>query len=307
MRRRKASGFTLIEVVIALVIGLAVLSAALSFVGTSYRSLGGNQVREEVYRNARYVAMSLERDMQLAGVALNSTPSFGTLAVWSDTVAVLRIPFDPNEAPVHALTPATDTTNPLPPGGTCGAYCVDVAKAGATFDLKRGDLARLQVNDERRLILVESVRDNANGSMAVEFTSHATLLHQPAGLSGGLRLDRFGTSVQRLGPIVYYRDSSRLMRAERLKSDGSMDGEVLAYGVEAFDVWLQFVDGHEAPEADPTGADPTSAYDEVTGARMQVTLAADHPDPRVNQGQVFTRVYEWRFTPRNLLWQRNRL
>jgi hypothetical protein len=40
---------------------------------------------------------------------------------------------------------------------------------------------------------------------------------------------------------------------------------------------------------------------------MQVTLAADHADPRVNQGEVFTRVYEWRFTPRNLLWQRNRL
>jgi prepilin-type N-terminal cleavage/methylation domain-containing protein len=313
MSRRQDLGFTLIEMLIALAVGLIVASAALSFVGTTYRTQGGDEVREEVYRSARYVGMSLERDMQLSGVALVSTPSFGTLSAWNDTVVILRVPFDPTEAPLHALVAPTDPPPTLLPGqGTCGPRCVNLEIAGDTVDLKVGDLARLQVSAARRLILVESVVNQGKGKkgkaiVAVTFTQHDSLLHQPAGLSGGLLLSWSATSVQRLAPIMYYRDGARLMRAERLKLDGSMDSEVLAYGVQAFDVWLQFLDGHEATQADPTGAAPASGYDDVTGARIQATFAAGRPDPRLNQGELFTRSYQWRFTPRNLLWQRNNL
>jgi prepilin-type N-terminal cleavage/methylation domain-containing protein len=314
MSRRQDLGFTLIEMLIALAVGLIVASAALSFVGTTYRTQGGDEVREEVYRNARYAGMSLGRDMQLSGVALTSTPSFGTLSAWNDTVVILRVPFDPAEAPIHALTPPLGPTPPLYPGqGTCGTNCVDVEK-GATLDLKAGDLARLNVNATRRLILVKTVVDNnGNGqggkkTVQVTFTDHATLLHQPAGLSGNLLLSWSATTVQRLAPIIYYPDvpGKRLMRAERLKvADGSPDGEVLAYGVQDFKVWLKFLDGHEASTADPALAG--SGYDDVVGARITATFSADRPDVRLNQGQLFTRSYEWRFTPRNLLWQRNDL
>ena len=57
-------GFTLIEVVISLTVGIIVLSGALSFAIGIWRNLEGNAVREDVYRDARYIEMSLERDFQ---------------------------------------------------------------------------------------------------------------------------------------------------------------------------------------------------------------------------------------------------
>jgi prepilin-type N-terminal cleavage/methylation domain-containing protein len=306
MSRRQDLGFTLIEMLIALAVGLIVASAALSFVGTTYRTQGGDEVREEVYRNARYVGMSLERDMQLTGVALGSTPSFGTLSARNDTVVILGVPFAPTEAPIYALTPPPGPPPTLLPGkGSCGDFCVHLANGTPPFDLKQGDLAWLQVSAERRLILVEAVISKGN-IVEVTFTNHTTLLHHAAGLSG-MQLTWNATSVQRLAPIIYYPDvtGKRLMRAERLKPDGSLNGEALAYGVQAFKAWLTFLDGHEAPKADAAVAG--SAYDDVTGARIEATFSADRADVRLNQGQLFTRAYQWRFTPRNLLWQRNNL
>lgn len=307
MVQAKSRGFTLIEVILALVVGLIIVSAALSFVVTTYRTVGGNEVREEVYRNARFIGMALERDLQLTGVAVNSTPSFGTLATWNDTMVILRVPYTPNEAPPHSLVPPAGTNNPLNPGGTCGTYCINVAKSlGPTFDLAPGDLARLQVKDERRLILVTSVT-NKGTSMAIEFTNADTLLHHAAGLTGGLLLDRFDTFVQKLAPIVYWSESQKLMRAERLNPDGSLMGDVMAYNVQSFKDSLVFMDGHVAAQADPTGADPTSTFDNVAGIRVTGVLAAARPDPRLNQGALFTRSYQWRFAPRNLMWQRNKI
>ena len=306
MLKSRNRGFTLVELLAALVIGLVVLSAALSFVVTTYRTAGGSEIREEVYRNARFIAMSLERDFQVTGVGINSTQSFGTLATWSDSIVILRVPYEPNEAPPHTIVPPAGINNPLNPGGTCGARCINVQKGIGVFDLKPGDLARLQVNDERRLILVQTVLD-AGASMAVEWVNIDTILHHPAGLAGGLLLDRFNTFVQKLWTIVYWVEGGKLMRAERLKLDGSLDGAVMAYGAKSWKNSLIFLDGHEAPKADPTGADPTSTFDNVVGVRIQAQLAADRPDPRVNSGALFTRSYQWRFAPRNLMWQRNRI
>lgn len=307
MVQAKSRGFTLVEVVLALVVGLIIVSAALSFVVTTYRTAGGNEVREEVYRNARFIGMALERDMQLAGVGVNSTGSFGTLATWNDTIVILRVPFGPTEAPVHALKPPAGTNNPLNPGGTCGATCIDVDKGVAmTFDIGPGDLARLQVKDERRLILVTSVK-LTGPTAAIEFVNIDTLLHHPAGLTGGLLLDRFDTFVQKLAPIVYWSEGQKLMRAERLNLNGSLKGDVMAYNVQSFKDSLVFMDGHVAGKADPTGVDPTSTFDNVAGIRVTGVLAAARPDPRLNQGALFTRSYQWRFAPRNLMWQRNKI
>ena len=54
-------------------------------------------------------------------------------------------------------------------------------------------------------------------------------------------------------------------------------------------------------------SDTTNDFDDIVGVRIRNVLAADHIDPRVNDGELFTREYEWRFAPRNLMYERDRL
>jgi hypothetical protein len=58
--------------------------------------------------------------------------------------------------------------------------------------------------------------------------------------------------------------------------------------------------------ANSMDSDATNDFDDIVAVRIQATLAADDPDPRVNQGVLYTRDYEWSFAPRNLTYERNR-
>ena len=266
----------------------------------------GNNVRDEVNRNARFIAMSLERDLMSTGVGLMSTTSFGSLNAFGDTLVTLAVPYTPNEAPPHTIYPPAGTNNPLDPGGTCGTNCIDFLEVSGAFDIGVGDLARLQVSATRHLMLVSGVQD-MGGYRQVAFTNASTLLRYPAGLTGGLLLDRFSTFVQELSPVIYYTRGDTLMRATSLNADGTPAGEVLAYGVQSWDVDLIFMDGDIAANPNDGDSDLTNDYDDIMAVRIQATLAADRPNPRVMQGVLFTRQYEWRFSPRNLMYERNRL
>ena len=85
-----------------------------------------------------------------------------------------------------------------------------------------------------------------------------------------------------------------------------MIGAVLADGIQSWEVTLVFVDGDEAERANALDGDDTNDYDDIVSVRILAILAADDPDPRVNQGVLYTRDYEWRFAPRNLTYERNR-
>ena len=174
-------GFTLIEMLVALPLGLIILSAALSFAVMTWRLIQADQLREEVYRNARFIGMSFERDLREAGVGIASTITFGTLATWADTIVIMQVPGD---ALAYELEPGGGVTNPLPPGGTCGMQCVTLRPQAGGVDLQPLDLARLQVNDVRRLIIVQSITPNGP-DYDVVFTNAPEILGFPAGLSGG--------------------------------------------------------------------------------------------------------------------------
>jgi len=305
-RRHTTRGFTLIELMISLVIGVIVLSTALSYAMGTLRVVDGNNIRDEVNRNARFIAMSLDRDLMSTGVGIESSTSFGSLNVYGDTLVSLSVPYAPNESTPHVIYPPAGVNNPLNPGGTCGTYCIDFLEDAGAFDIEVGDLARLQVNSTRHLLRVTGVSD-MGGYRSVTYTNATTLLQYPAGLSGGLLLDRFSTFAQELTPVMYYIRGDSLMRATSLNLDGTPAGEVLAYGVQSWNVDLIFMDGDIAANANDGDADVTNDYDDIMAVRIQATLAADHPDPRVMQGTLFTRQYEWRFSPRNLMYERNRL
>ena len=70
--RALRGGFSLIELLIALVLGLLVTTVALNFAISVFRSVEGDKVREEVYRNSRFIGMSLGRDIQTTGVGMES-------------------------------------------------------------------------------------------------------------------------------------------------------------------------------------------------------------------------------------------
>jgi prepilin-type N-terminal cleavage/methylation domain-containing protein len=299
-------GFTLVEILIALVIGLMVIGAAMTFAVNTVRSVTATGLREGVTRGSRFVAMSLERDFQATGVGIESTIAYGSVQVRGDTLVVLSIPFDTTMSPPYDLIPPPAATNPLPAGGTCGATCLDLMKAAdSTFDIQPGDIARLQIGGERRLIHVQSMTES-DTSVQLTFTNLPEILLHPASLSGGLLLDPFTTYVQKVGPVGYWVESGNLLRATRVKSDGSLDGDIVAERIQAWEVKLIFQDGDELDNADPSDGDATNDFDDILGVRINAVIAADRVNRHVNAGALYTRSYAWRFTPRNLMYERNR-
>ena len=294
----------MIELLITLVVAVIVMGAVFSLTLGIMGSVEENRQNDGIGRSARLVGMSLARDFQETGVLLESTLEFGSLNIWQDTVVILRVPFEPAEAPAYPLKPPSGTNNPLSPGGTCGVNCVDLNKVNSAFDLQPGDLARLQSSGERRLILVERV-DDLGSSVQVTFSADSLLLNYPAGVTGGLALDRFATFVQKLAPVVYYQDSDVLRRAESLNSDGTPDGVPLVYGIQSWEAWLRFVDGDEAKVANVIDSDETNDFDDLLGAKIDAVLGADLPILRADTtGARDVRRFEWQFTPRNLMYEK---
>ena len=299
-------GLTLIELLISVVISVAVMGASLSFAMAAFRGTEGNRIREEVYRSSRFIGMSLQRDIQTTGVGIASEVSFGTLSTFNDTLVVLHVPWEPTNAFPYEIDPPAGTNNPLDPGGTCGSTCIDLNKApDGTFDLVPGDIARLQINTERRVILVTGVQD-LGATVALTFSPDTTLLHYEAAFAGDVQLDRFSTIVQKLQPIVYYVEGEILHRADRLDVSGNLIGSPLAYGVKSWEAKMVFLDLDEAAEGDPHDSDVTNDFDDILGTRITATLGANRPDIRVAEGEIFTRTYEWKLYPRNLMYERNR-
>ena len=299
-------GFTLIELLLSTVISVVVMGASLSFAIATFRGSEANSLREEVYRNARFIGMSLERDIQRTGVGIASEIRFGTLSTFNDTLVVLHIPWTPTNAFAYVINPPAGTNNPLDPGGTCGPSCIDLnTDPNNNFDLAPGDIARLQVNSERRVILVTNVTGTGN-TVELTFASAPTLLHYEAGLSGGVLLDRFSTIVQKLQPIVYWVENETLYRSDQLDASGDLIASPLAYNVKSWDTKMIFLDLDEADEANPYDSDLTNDFDDILGTRITATLATTRSDIRVAGGELYTRDYEWKFLPRNLMYERNR-
>ncbi len=67
MTRRKARGFTLVELMIAMTVGLVALAALFSVVQSTSHALATREALAEMQERARYALDSIETDVQLAG------------------------------------------------------------------------------------------------------------------------------------------------------------------------------------------------------------------------------------------------
>jgi prepilin-type N-terminal cleavage/methylation domain-containing protein len=299
-RLRCRSGFTLLEMLIALMVGLVVLTAATKMAAMTWVGVRGLSIRDDITRNARYVGLSLQRDVQETGVDLSSTVDFGSLAAFSDTVLMLRVPYAPAASNQYPLSTANFAT------GVCGATCVEIQTGGPAPDIATGDLARIQASNTRRLVYVTGVAA-VNGGYRIQFTNNANLLHHPAGIAA-LAINPASTFVQKLGMVAYWRENGQLMRAQKLNPDLSLAAESLANGVQALTTTLIFVNGAEAAQADNgTDAISTNDFDDIAALRIRATVQGDRTDPRVNGGHPVQRQLQWWFAPRNLIYERNRI
>lgn len=316
-------GMTLVEIMIAMVVGVIVMASAMSFTITTFRGVEHTNLREDVFRTGRFIGTSLERDAASAGVSIRSQERFGTMLAKGDTLVFVSVPFDtlplplrnpaaPGIAPVYSMPAGTPT--PSTPGlGSCGTYCVDVqvGVTGDTLQFGVGNMIQMNVDNERRFLNVTAKRNMGSGRYQITFSANDTLFLHPAtwarpiSSAQNLQLRPAETSFQKITPVMYYRDAqNRLIRSTSLTTGGAPTGEVVAENVTAWAVWLFFEDGDSARVADPVDADITNEYDDLSSVKVMATLQNARADRNV--GAAGTRNFEWRYSPRNLAYERNR-
>lgn len=299
MSPRNRAGFTLLELIIALTIGLVVLGSAMAVTAGTWRSVRGVTIRDGVTRNSRYLGVTLQRDVQETGVDLSSAPNFGSLVTFGDTIAILRVPYAPTAAPQYALSTANFAN------GVCAVACLEIQTGGVAPQLAVGDIARVQISNTRRLIYITTVTAVAGG-YRINFVNAPRLLHNAGGIQG-VAIVAASTFMQKLGVVVYYRNGTQLMRATRLSAAFVPQGEVLATGIQAWNARLVFTDNNVVAQAD-SGSDGSTLndYDDIAALRVQATIQGDRTDPRVNGGLPVTKQMQWWFAPRNLIYERNK-
>ncbi len=313
---RARSGMTLVEVMIAMVVGIVVLGASMNFTMHTFRGVESASLREDLFRSGRFIGSSLERDLASTGVAIKSQERFGTLMAKGDTLVIVSVPYDSiTVAPFTALTPTysmpAGTATPAINGtGNCGTRCVTVqGSAGDTVKFGVGSMVQMMVDNERRFINVTRKTARSSNRYDIEFTIADTLMLHPAGWvrpdpsATPLLLRPAETSFQRLSPVMYFRNAqNQLVRATRLNGANVPVGDVVADSVTAMSIWLFYADGDSARTSNPSDADDSNDHDDLAAVSVRVTLRGTRPD----RGVVPTKVFEWRYAPRNLAYERNR-
>jgi prepilin-type N-terminal cleavage/methylation domain-containing protein len=297
------AGFTLVELMIAMIVGLVVLAAATAVVASTWRGVAGGRMREGLERNARFINEALNRDLSETGVGIASSVRFGSLSVRNDTIVILSVPY------VNGTAAAPHTFQyggaPLAAAtGSCGTYCVDLDTVG--WDLATNDVALLQANNERRLIQVTNV--TRSGAIAsVTFRPDTVMLQHEGAYARALTLPNNGVAVTKMQFVAYWVENGNLMRAQAMNADGTANGQLVATGVDSIRVRLVFSDGNEATTANPVDGSGENDWDDILAIRVLAWLQSDPTDLRVNNGQPVTRAYGWWFAPRNLRYEKNRI
>jgi hypothetical protein len=298
-------GLTIIELMIAMIMGLIVVSAATGFALSTTRQLIKNEGREDYARKARFIGMAFRRDVGEAGVSMSSNPGFGSVNVGGDTIVFLSRLWAPTEVPAYTVVWDTASWTPVADEGPCGTNCIFVRKspANTALNLVPGDLSLLNVGGARRLLLITEVNNGSGADSAqVRFLNVTTLLRYPANLTGLTLITN--TSLYKLQSIIYWRDpsDSTLRRASNMTVAGALNGQVVATAVVDWNTGVIFED---ATSGDSLSVGTAGrAFTNINAAWARATVGSDRVDPR--DPAPLRRTYEWRAVPRNLIFERNR-
>lgn len=304
-RRSLRAGLTLVELMIAMIMGLLVVSTATGFALSTTRQLIKNEGREDYTRKARFVGMAFRRDVGEAGVSMSSLPGFGAVNVRGDTLVFLSRLWAPTEVPGYTVVWDTSSWTPVADQGPCGANCLYLRKnpANTNINLAVGDLALLTIGTARRLLLVTAVAQNsAADSARILFRNADTTLFYPSNMTGATLIPN--SVVYKLQSVIYYRDpgTNNLLRASNMTAAGDLNGQVVATDVSDWQAGVFFEDGTSGDFLSPGTSGRN--FTNINAAWARATIAADRNDPR--DATTLKRTFEWRAVPRNLIFERNR-
>ncbi len=303
--RKGEAGFSLVEMMIAMIIGVALLVTSTGLVMGTIRSLTGSELRDAIDRNARFMGIALQRDIQQTGIGLDSRTNFGTIGTFADTLVVLWSPYLGTPEDVAVGYPRSGAGGGFGIGN-CGALCLQVQVVAPPFQIAVGDLAYVSLNaDVRRLVRVTAVDFPSAGVARVTIANTSRILGHDAGIAdinlGG------AFTLRTIRAVAFYRNAANeLLRATSVSTAGAAQGQVLATNVQSWDTSLQMLNGAEITQANGLDASEDNDYDKIGRVHVVATLRAERADPRVNNGALLTQTYEWWFAPRNLMYERNR-
>lgn len=298
-------GLTIIELMIAMIMGLIVVGAATGFALSTTRQLIKNEGREDYARKARFIGMAFRRDVGEAGVSMSSNPGFGSVNVNGDTIVFLSRLWAPTEVPAYTVVWDSTTWTPVADNGPCGTNCIFVRKspANTAVNLAPGDLALLSVGGARRLLLITAVSNGSGADSArLTFRDDSLLMRYPSNLQG-LTLAP-NSSVYKLQSVIYWRNAadSTLRRASNMTVAGALNGQVVATSVIDWQAGVIFEDGTSGDSLSVGTAG--RAFTNINAAWARATVGSDRVDPR--DPAPLRRTYTWRAVPRNLIFERNR-
>ena len=306
------AGFTLVEMLVAGIVTVLVLSVTLGLLDTQRESNRTTQLRGEVQQNAQYVLDMLTRDLMEAGQGMDPSPVFGVVAASeggasrSDTLYIISVSPD---APVHALK--------KPPNGkektrirvkiSCGDPVTDLAVGDFVYVASGSARGIAHVNKVVRKENGESCGGDPNKNLGTVTLTVTTV----DGEGHGWPLDgnEKGAALARVDAAVYFVDNSDPARPTLARASEWNNGWIptpIAHGITDLRVQLRFADKTKGQVASGDDANPDNDYDDIDTVEIRLKAQARRKDKDVKGGALLEKEYALSVSPRNQLYTRNR-
>lgn len=306
-------GFTLVELLIALLVGSVVVTGSLAMLDVVRTSRRTENLRVDLQQNARSAIDMISRDLQQAGQGMDPNPIFGVVATADggtgqpDTLYILYVEPD---------TPGHVVRDP-DVGLQKSQLKLKISCGDPVDDLQAGNFVYLANGSARGVAHVKQVARNASGASCDGADSGkdlGTVLLNVAPIASEahgwvFQGNAIGAVALRARAAVYFVDTSepsgpKLVRSSSYEN-GRWEQTPIANWIANFQVELLFSDGRRAPEADPGDTDPDNDYEDIETVHLTFEALARRIDKDLKRGAVYRRQYSLSVTPRNLLYTRN--
>ncbi len=311
-QRAREAGFTFVELIIAMFIGMIIVAGSLGLLDLTRENSRTERLRLELQQNARQATDMVTRDLQQAGQGMDPSMTFGVVANLDggagqpDTLFILYI--EPSTSDHVVLQP--------PPGSEKSQVLFKVTCDDPVDDVAAGDFIYLASGSARGIAHVTAVSHATGGSCGGQPPTTqigtATLTVSPVdGETHGWVLSANVANAVglRTRAVAYFLDTSDPASPYLVRSTSYQGGNwqrvPIADLISDFQVELLFADGDVAVEADGGDADTTNDHDDVNTVRITFAAQTRWQDKDLAGGRTYVRDYSLSVTPRNQLYTRN--
>lgn len=305
-------GFTLLEMLIAVIVTVFLLTATLGLLDTQRESDRTTRLRTEVQQNAQYALDMITRDLMEAGQGMDPSSVFGVVAASggggsrSDTVYMISV--EPGTT-VHLLkTP--------PDGAEKTTIRVKISCGDLADDLEVSNLVYVASGSARGIARVNKVArsENSNSCGSNPTTNLGTVRLTVTAVDGEghgwvFQGNEKAAALSRVSAAVYFVDDSDPARptlARATEWNNGWDPVPIAYGITDLNVELGFANGSTSQLANGDDANPDNDYDDIDTIKIRLKAQARRKDKDIKGGGLLEKEYAVSVSPRNQLYTRNR-